>query len=394
MTAERDHGRGRWWLLAVAAVVAGSAGVWAALSHPDAAEKPPAPAVQPGVPVVVTRAAQHDVPINARGLGTVQAWRFVTIRAEVTGYLQDIKFREGQEVQPGQVIAVIDPRPYAAVLGEAQAKLAGDQAQLVNDETNYRRDATLARKGFASVQQEENDLALVRQYAANVQADTAAIAAAKLNLDFCTITAPIQGVIGFRMVDIGNLIQANGTQGIATIQQVHPIAVVFTLAEQDFPQVQAAMAAGKLPALAYSADGRTKLTDGTLVTPNNTIATSTGTIALKAIFPNAENKLWPGQFVEVELRLRVAHNVLTVPVQALEHGPDGLYVYEVGADSTVTHQNVSVGYQDAKLAQITAGLSAGDEVVVSGQSRLQDGTKIRAAPAPTATTVAPAQNPA
>lgn len=393
MAAEPARTRRRWWLSAAALALACSAGTWAALSRPDAAEKP-APAVQPGVPVIVAKVAQKDVPIFARGLGTVQAWRSVTIRAEVTGYLQAIEFREGQQVQPGQVIARIDPRPYAAVLAEAQAKLAGDQAQLLNDETNYGRDSTLAKKGFASVQQAENDLALVRQYAANVQADTAAIAAAKLNLDFCTITAPIQGVIGFRQVDIGNLIQANGTQGIATIQQVHPIAVVFTLAEQDLPQVQAAMAGGTLPAFAYSSDGRTELTAGTLVTPNNAISTSTGTIALKAIFPNTRNRLWPGQFVDVHLRLRVAHNALTVPVQALEHGPDGIYVYKVGPDSTVTQQSVAVGYQNAKLAQVTDGLRAGDQVVVTGQSRLQDGTKIRAEPAAAAKTATPAPNPA
>jgi multidrug efflux system membrane fusion protein len=384
MTSERPNSTRRLWLLGAVLIVTGLLGAWSALSRPSKAEQQPAPVVQPGAPVVVTRITQQDVPIFARGLGTVQAWRSVTVRAEVTGYLQEIRFREGQEVQPGQVLAVIDPRPYAAVLAQAQAKKAGDEAQLANDEANYARDAALAKKGFASVQQEENDLALVRQYAANVQQDMAAIAAAKLNLDFCTITAPIQGIVGFRQVDIGNLIQANSTQGIVTIQQVHPIAVVFTLAEQDLPQVQAAMAEGKLPALAYTSDGKTPLANGTLVTPNNTISTSTGTIALKAEFPNTDSKLWPGQFVDVHLRLRIQHNALTVPVQAIEHGPDGLYVYKVEPNLTVSQQEVTLGYQDSKIAVIARGLHSGDEVVVSGQSRLQDGAKVNPRPAGTA----------
>jgi multidrug efflux system membrane fusion protein len=345
------------------------------------AAPPPTPPTPQAVPVVATKVVQQNVPIYATGLGTAQAWRSVVVRAQVTGYLQQIKFTEGQLVKPGDVLAVIDPRPYAAVLAQAEAKKAGDDAQLANDRLNLSRDSALAQKQFASRQQVDNDLALVRQYQANVQADTAAIAAAQLNLEFCTITAPIEGVVGFRQVDIGNLVQANATQSIITIEQVHPIAVVFTLAQQDLPAVQAALAHGKPPVIAYSSDDQTKLAEGTLLTPNNTIDASTGTISLKAIFANAENKLWPGQFVNAHLQLRTQEHALTVPLRAVQHGPDGLFVYLVKPDSTVAHQDVDVSYQDNRIAIISKGLRPDQEVVLSGQSRLQEGTKVSAKPA-------------
>jgi multidrug efflux system membrane fusion protein len=185
-------------------------------------QQPPAPARPAGeaVPVTVVRAAKQDLPIYVRGIGTVQAWRSVDVRAEVTGYVQSIDFREGQEVKRGQLLAMIDPRPYVAVLAQAQAKKAGDRATLANDAINLRRDSQLAKSDFASRQQVDNDTAQVRLFQANVQADDAAIAAAQLNLEFCRITAPIDGVAGFRLVDIGNLVQANGTQAIVTLQQV------------------------------------------------------------------------------------------------------------------------------------------------------------------------------
>ena len=378
----------RRWVVATAVVLAAVAGYCVTQLRPRAAEpqQPPSPQT---VPVITTAVEQRNVPIYATGLGTAQAWRSVVVRAQVNGYLQQIKFTEGQLVKPGDVLAVIDPRPYAAVLAQAEAKKAGDEAQLANDQMNYSRDSALAQKEFASRQQVDNDLALARQFQANVQADTAAIAAAQLNLEFCTITAPIEGVVGFRQVDIGNLVQANSTQSIVTIQQIHPIAVVFTLAQQDFPSVQEALAQGKPPVITYTSDDQTKLAEGTLLTPNNTIDASTGTISLKAIFPNTENKLWPGQFVNTHLQLRVQDNALTVPLQAVQHGPDGLFVYVVKPDSSVAHQDVSVGYQDNRIAIIAKGLQPGEQVVLSGQSRLQEGTKVIAKPAAATATTAP-----
>ena len=341
------------------------------------AQTPPASAAG-GVPVAAAKAEKHDLPIYVSGIGTVQAWRSVQVRAEVTGYVQSLHFREGQEVRQGDLLATIDPRPYAAVLAQAQAqaKKAGDQANLLNDQVNLRRDATLEKSDFASHQQVDNDTALVRQFEANVQADDAAIAAAELNLDFCRITAPIDGVVGFRLVDIGNLMQANGAQAIVTLQQVRPIAVVFTLAQDQLPEVRAALAAGRPDVLAFAADGTTPLAAGTLLTPDNSIDTSTGTIPLKALFPNPGETLWPGQFVNAHLRLRTDPGAVTVPLAAVQHGPDRLYVFVVGPDGAARDQTVTVGYQDRSIAEITAGLAGGEEVVTDGQSRLQNGTRV------------------
>lgn len=328
-----------------------------------------------GVPVTVATAAKRDLPIYTVGIGTVQAWRAVNVRAQVTGYIQSINFREGQEVKRGDLLAVIDPRPYAAALAQAQAKQAGDAATLANDQVNLRRDSALAKSDFASRQQVDNDTAQVRLFQANVQADDAAIDAARLNLEFTRITAPIDGVVGFRLVDVGNLVQANGTQAIVNLQQVKPIAVVFTLGQDQLPAVRAALAAGRPEVLAYAADGSTPLAAGTLLTPNNTIDTSTGTISLKALFPNTDRKLWPGQFVDAHLRLRTDHDAVTVPLVAVQHGPDRLYVFVIGPDGIAHDRTVTVGYQDNRIAEITSGLSGGEQVVVNGQARLQDGTR-------------------
>lgn len=360
--------------VAGAALLVACAALLLAPARPGA-QSSPSPAGG-GVPVEAAKAEKHDLPIYVSGIGTVQAWRSVQVRAEVTGYVQSLHFREGQEVRQGDLLAMIDPRPYAAVLAQAQAKKVGDQANLLNDQVNLRRDSTLEKSEFASHQQVDNDTALVRQFEANVQADDAAIAAAQLNLEFCRITAPIDGVVGFRLVDIGNLVQANGAQAIVTLQQVKPIAVVFTLAQDQLPEVRTALAAGKPEVLAFAADGTTPLAAGTLLTPDNSIDTSTGTISLKALFPNPDEKLWPGQFVNAHLRLRTDPGAVTVPLAAVQHGPDRLYVFVVGPDGTARDQTVTVGYQDRSIAEITAGLAGGEEVVTDGQSRLQNGTRV------------------
>lgn len=345
---------------------------------------PPAPAPQGGgnaVPVTVVKAVRHDLPIYARGIGTVQAWQSVQVRAQVNGYLQSINFTEGQEVKAGDLLAMIDPRPYQEVLAEAKAKRASDAATLANDQVNERRDSTLARSSFASIQQVDNDAALVAAFQANVQSDDAAIAAAQLNLEFCRITAPIDGVVGFRQVDIGNLIQANSTQPIVTLTKVRPVQMVFTLPQEMLPQVRAAMAAGPMPVLAFAPDDKTQLSSGTLVTPNNTIDQSTGTISLEAKFPNEDRALWPGEFVNAHAQLRIDHNVVVLPPSAVQHGPDGLYVFVVKPDHTVADQPVSVGNEDAQYFEIIKGLDGGEDVVLDGQSRLQNGTSVAIKPA-------------
>ena len=346
-----------------------------------AAAPPAARAAAPSVPVRVGTVMHEDLPISISGLGTVQAWRSVTARAQVNGYLTELDFHEGQQVHKGDLLAVVDPRPYAALLAQVEAKKAGDAATLANYQLNYQRDSTLAHDHYASRQQADNDMALVRQFQANVLGDEAAVMQAKLNLTFCRITAPIDGVVGFRLIDVGNLIENAAQTAIVTIQQVHPIAVVFTLAEQDLPRVQEARAKGKLPAAAYTSDEETLLGRGTLVTPNNTIDSTTGTISLKAVFANRHDLLWPGQYVNVSLQLRVQKNAVVVPLEAVQHGPDGLYVYVVRPDHTVHNQPIEVGYQDARVAMVTAGLQGGESIVLDGQSRLQDGTRIAAQPA-------------
>ncbi len=336
----------------------------------------PPQAASPAVPVTVARATRQDVPVFAEGVGTVQAFQSVLIQARVTGWLDRIAFNEGQDVKPGNLLAEIDPRPYAAALAQAQAKLASDQATLANDQVNLKRDATLAQRSFQTQQQVDNDAAAVRVMQASIQGDDAAIQTAALNLSFCRIAAPIEGVVGLRLVDVGNLIQAGAGQGIVTITQIQPISVVFTLPQDDLPRIQTALAAGKPLVVAYGQDDHTRLDNGTLVAASNSISASTGTIQLKATFPNASRHLWPGQFVNAHLQLAVEHDAVTVPVPAIQHGPDGLYVFVVGPNSQVASRPVSVGYQDQALAVVTKGLNGGEQVVVAGQSRLQDGTEI------------------
>jgi len=347
------------------------------------------------VPVTAVKVQKQDLPEYAAGIGTVQAYRSVLVRARVDGTLDNIAFREGQEVKPGDLLAEIDPRPYAATLDQARAKLAGDQAQLANARRDLARYSDLARTNFASRQQVDTQLAQVDTDAANIQADEANIAAAALNLSFCRITSPIEGMVGLRLVDIGNLIHATDTNGIVTITQIHPIALVFTLPQDQFPAVREAMERElakngqptekfdqrvPLPVIALTSDGGKVLSHGHLLTPNNSIDTSTGTISLKAEFANTDNRLWPGQFVAAKLQLSVAHNVLTLPPAAIQHGPDGLYVYVVKPDNTVEKQDVQVGYQDEQAVLVTDGLADGQMVVLSGQLRLQPGTKVETHP--------------
>jgi multidrug efflux system membrane fusion protein len=343
------------------------------------------PADVPAVPVTLAPVTRQDVPVFAEGIGTVQAFQSVLIQARVTGWLNRIAFNEGQDVKRGDLLAEIDPRPYAAALAQAQAKAASDQATLANDEVNMKRDATLALRSFQTQQQVDNDSAAVRVMQAAIQGDAAAVETAALNLSFCQITAPIDGVVGLRLVDVGNLIQAGAGQGIVTITQIQPISVVFTLPQDDLPRIQAAQAAGKPPVVAYAQNDQTTLGDGELVAASNSISTGTGTIMLKATFPNTERHLWPGQFVNAHLQLTVEHNAVTVPIAAIQHGPDGLYLFVVGQDSTTNVRPIVIGYEDKTLAVVTKGLNGGEQVVVAGQSRLDNGTRVTGQPAKTGT---------
>ncbi len=329
------------------------------------------------VPVTTGHAKRQDVPVFARGIGTVQALNSVLIRARVDGTLEKIAFREGQHVKVGDPIALIDPRPYAAALDQARAKRAADVAALQNARLDLARYSSLARTNFASRQQVDTQQATVQQDQANIEGDDAAIASAGLNLSFCDIRSPIDGVVGLRQIDAGNLIHATDSTGIVTITQIQPITLVFTLPQSVLPQVQEAMQAGTPMVEAYTSDDGKKLSEGFLITPNNTIDATTGTISLKAQFANADSHLWPGEFVEAHIQLGLEKNAVTIPPAAIQHGPDDLYVYVVKSDQTVARQTVTIGYEDESVAIVTDGLSGNEEVVTNGQVRLQPGTHIR-----------------
>ena len=329
------------------------------------------------VPVTTGHAERRDVPEFARGIGTVQALNSVLIRARVDGTLEKIAFTEGLLVKPGDPLATIDPRPYAATLAQAQAKRAADVAQLKNAGLDLARYNSLARTNYASQQQVDTQKATVQQSQANIQGDDANIASAALNLSFCDITSPISGVVGLRQIDAGNLVHATDTNGIVTVTQIEPISLIFTLPQNILPQVQDAMRAGKPKVIAFTSDDGTKLSEGTLLTPNNMIDTSTGTISLKAQFTNDDRRLWPGQFVDAHIQLALERNVVAVPPAAVQHGPSDLYVYVVKPDQTVARQTVTIGYEDEGVAVVTEGLSGNEEVVTNGQVRLQPGAHVK-----------------
>lgn len=337
------------------------------------------PAPRPQVPVTTTTTKVQNVPVYLDGLGTVRAYNIDEIKAQVNGILIAVPVHEGQEVKKGDIIAEIDPTPYRAALDQAVAQRAEDTAQLQSARLDLVRYQNLAKRSFAPIQQVDDQQASVNKLAAAVQLDNAAIETAEFNLGNCTIRAPISGRVGFYQTDIGNLIEVGSQTGIVSITQDKPIAVVFTLPESELGQVQTAMAQGKVPVEAANSQDSSKiLGTGTLLTPNNTISTATGTISLKATFANPYDRLWPGQFVNTRVQVKTLHNTVTVPTIAVQHGPDGLFVYLVQPDQTVTQQAVQVGYQDQGFSVVTKGLSANQTVVLSGQSRLSPGTPVAA----------------
>jgi membrane fusion protein, multidrug efflux system len=359
-------------------VLAGSAH---AQTPPAAAQAAPAP-----IPVSVATTIRRDVPILLKNIGAVQPFQSVLIRARVDGTLDKVFFQEGQDVKRGDPIAQIDPRPYQAMYDQAVARKAADQATLNNAKLDLTRATELARNQYESRQVVDTRAATVAQLDAQLKADDATIAAAKVNLDYTNITSPIDGRVGLRMLDAGNVIRFADTAGvgIVTIAQIHPIAVTFTLPQDALPRIQAAMAKGVLTVYATSPDENTQLGQGELMTTDNAIDATTGTIKLKAKFPNADNKLWPGQFVNVKLQVEVERNALEVPSISVQRGPSGLFVYLVKPDDTVAVQTVEIGQDIGGLTVITSGLDEGARVVTNGQSRLQNGSRIIVSPLPAA----------
>lgn len=373
----------RWPMLLASLAVLAAIGAVIWLWHPGASHKAMRSRAEQAVPVVDAAVTQKNVPIYLDGLGTVQAFNTVTIKPMVDGPLIAVNFKEGQDVHKGEVLAEIDPRPYQAALDQALAKKAADEALLANAKSDYARYQKLVANKYTSAQQAETAKAQVAQDQAQVQQDDAAIETARINLSYTKILSPIDGRAGLRLVDVGNIVQSSSSTGLVVITQLHPIAVIFTLPQQSLGAVMAAMRQGKPTVLAYAegANGSPAniLDTGTLTVLDNQVDPTTGTIKLKATFPNPGDKLWPGAFVGVKLLERTADNAVVVPPAAVQRGPQGTYVFLVTGD-TAKLQPVTVGHEDAQDSIITAGLKPGDKVVVDGASRLSNGSKVKIVP--------------
>jgi membrane fusion protein, multidrug efflux system len=341
-----------------------------------AADAPPPAA--PGVPVTAGTVEAKDVPVFLNGIGTVQAFNMVTIKSRVDGQLVAVNFTEGQEVKIGDQLVQIDPRPYKAAYDQAVANQEKDQANLANAQLNFQRDAAIIGANLAvSRQQYDNDKAAVAVDQAMVDSDKAQVESAKVNLDYTTITSPIDGRLSARLVDIGNIVHAADANGLVTITQLKPIFVSFTLSQENLDAIRDAQANGALDVKAYSGDGKNALSDGKLTLIDNSIDQTTGTIHMKATFTNADERLWPGEFVNLRLILSTRKGVATVPQQTVQIGPNGYYAYIIKADNTVERRPVEVASMQDGLAVISKGLTVGEKVVVDGQYRLTEGARVK-----------------
>jgi multidrug efflux system membrane fusion protein len=330
------------------------------------------------IPVLAAAATTSDVPIYLDALGTVQAFNTVNVTVMVDGPMVEVRFREGQDVKAGDVLARIDARTYQATYDQAVAKKAQDEALLANARVDLARYQKLAATAYTSGQTSDTQKALVAQDEAQVRQDQAAIDTAKTNLSYTTIVSPLDGRTGIRQIDQGNIVHAAGATPLTVITQLRPISVVFTLAQQSLPAVAKAMAQGAPEVLALAQGGGSAVIDrGKVAVLDNTVDQSTGTIKLKATFPNQDLVLWPGGFVNVRLLVQTQHDVTTVPPVAVQRGPQGAYVYLLNADDSVSRKVVQVGHEDEKASIITAGLRPGDQVIVDGASRLTDGAKVK-----------------
>jgi membrane fusion protein, multidrug efflux system len=329
------------------------------------------------VPVAVATAERRDIPYYLTGLGSVTAYYTVSVKSRVDGELMQVNFKEGQNVQKGDLLALIDPRPYQVALDQAQATQFKDQATLRDAKLNYERYKQLLQdSGAMSQQQVDTQQATVDQLEGTVRNDQAAIDSAKLNLVYCHITSPVSGRIGLRQVDPGNIVHANDTNSMFVITQLQPIAVLFTLPEDNLQAVSRQMGKSTLTVDAYDRDNLTKLATGTLLTIDNQIDQTTGTGKLKAVFDNKDNALWPNQFVNVRLLLDLRKNSTAVPAAAIQRGPQGSYVFVVKSDNTVEVRPVTIGFTQDNVSVIASGISPSEVVVTDGQDKLQQGSKI------------------
>jgi len=359
-------------LIVLAALASGGAYYW--FTRPVAQTARAVPAV----PVTIAAAASRDVPIYLDALGTTSAANTVTIRSQITGTLQTVNFTEGQEVKQGDTLAVIDPRPLQATLTQAQAKKAQDQALLISAQKDLARFAELAKKDFATQQSLDQQQAKVDQLKATIDADQGAIDNAQTQLSYATITAPFNGRVGFRQVDAGNIVHPTDANPLTVLTQIKPSIVIFTLPQKNLGAVREAMLRGAVTVLAYDQDGAKQLATGELLLIDNQIDQLTSTIRLKARFPNDDSRLWPGEFVRIRAQIDAREHVVTIPPPALQRGPNGLYAWVIKSDNTAEQRNLDAQTVDGDTVIVSRGLKVGENVVVSGQYRLQAGTRVDA----------------
>jgi membrane fusion protein, multidrug efflux system len=346
--------------------------------HTNRASAADAPTAKPAIRVETATATRMNVPIYLEGLGTVQAFYTVTIKARVDGQLEKVGFVEGQTVAKDSLIAQIDPRPYQAALDQAIAMKAKDASQLHGAEQDLDRYTVLAPEDLTSKQTLDAQRGLVGELRAQIKADEANIENARTQLAYTTITAPIQGRTGIRLVDPGNIVHAADSTGIVVLTQVQPISFIFTLPEDDLPALSRALAAGPVAVAAMSRDDKIELDHGTLSLIDNQIDATTGTARLKATFPNTADTLWPGEFINARVLVATDSNAVTIPSTAVQRGQTGVFTYVVKADSTVEARPMQIGAESNSVTEVAKGLSAGEIVVTSNQYRLQPGSAVRA----------------
>jgi multidrug efflux system membrane fusion protein len=329
------------------------------------------------IPVTAGTVVAQDVPIFLHGIGTVQAYNSVSIKSRVDGQIVKISFREGEEVKAGDPLIQIDPRPYEAALEQAQATKQKDEAQLAGAKLDLQRYEKLLGTGYQTRQSYDNQTALVAQLQAAIKGDEAQINTAKLNLSYADIRSPIDGRLGAKLVDVGNLVHANDNAALVTITEVKPIFVSFTLPQERLDDLRGNQKKKALVVLAYSADGNKRLDEGKLTLIDNAIDQATGTIHLKARFDNEDERLWPGEFVHLRVIQAIRDGVATVPSQTVQEGRDGHYAYIIKPDNTVERRSVELASIQDGVAVVTKGLSPGERVVVNGQYRLTNGARVK-----------------
>jgi multidrug efflux system membrane fusion protein len=355
-----------------------AAGGFLYLTHARPLQKAAAADAPPAVPIVAGVVAQHDVPIYLSGVGTVIAYNTDIVRAQIQGQITSINFTEGQAVHAGDLLAQIDPRPYQALIEQYTGNLERDQAQLTNAEANLTRYNKLGAQGWATPQLVETQKAQVGQLQAAIKTDQALIDAAKVELSYTRLTSPIDGVAGIRQIDVGNIISPSTTNGLVVVTQINPISLIFTLPETDLPKIQQQQKKTNTPLKvdAYNQDNTIELGQGVLGLVNNEILQTTGSIQLKANFPNSSHRLWPGELVNARLLVDTRPNGLTVPASVVQQGPTGPYAYVVNPDNTVAIHPLKVAQISDGQALIDSGLKANETVVVDGQYKLQPGTRV------------------